>query len=141
MSYFAFDHDDGLSKFKRNRRRNNNPYHTPTNTGAGMGTTYRLDATTSVDETEDGNGSLTYSASSSQAGESTDSSLGDLGVLLEKEHQHHLTHDQRMKHGGANGGNFPRDKSSGTDSLGYSEDDDLVDEKMNHASWNNTISG
>lgn len=158
MSYFAFDQDDSLSKFKRNRRKKTNPYHTPSNTGAGIGTShsYRLNSTglglgdssssISIDDTEDASasGSLTYSASSSQAGESTDSSLADLGVLLEKEHQHHLTPQQRAKYSGGNSGRYlQREKSakSAVDSLGYSDDED-ADESVNlPSSWNHTISG
>lgn len=114
MSYFEFD--DGLSKFKKNRRKNKkSPYHTPTSTGAGIGTAYNIHnssqntSSTSMnsngcdDETNDGSVSFTYSASSSQAGESTDSSsIADVGVMLqlEKEHQHHIMqqqHAQRMR--------------------------------------------
>ena len=152
MSYFAFDQQDTdvLSKYRRGKSKN--PYNTPTSTGAGIGTAYRLDSTTSIDDnTEDGNGSLTYSASSSQAGESTDSSVGDLDILLEKENLKHLYQQKEksnfIKHGDGNPLYFQREKSarSAVDSLGYS-DDDTCDDSIDHfshqfKSWNQTISG
>lgn len=145
-SYFEFD--DGSSKFRRNRRKNkkSNPYHTPTSTGAGTGTAYQFSSTISVDDTEDGNGSLTYSASSSQAGESTDSSIIDTNgifLTLESEQKYHLMQQQkaqRLRHGNGGSSRSLRKENSAIDSLGYSDDDLDCDESINFSSWN-TISG
>lgn len=190
MSYYNFD--DGSSKFKQggnnnNRRRksnqnskSNNPYHSNTNNGGigirggggsssssnnnnnNIGTSYRFDKSISADDSE----SLTYSATSSQAGESTDSSVADLAALLqlEKEQQHHimnLQNAQRLRrgkssngnassnvnsilshvsNGGGNGTNFRREKS-GVDSLGYSDDDDFPEEHLQYSDAWKTISG
>ena len=146
MSHFDFNFDDGSNKIlSKNRRKNkkNNPHHIPTSTGAGIGTAYQFDSATSTDYTEDGSGSLTYSASSSQTGESTDSSIIDVGIMLqlEKENQYHLLQKKeamRFK----NGQQSLSRGNSAIDSLGYSDDDDN-DDSINISSWNNihTISG
>ena len=139
---YNFDEGNNKATFLgRNRRKNkkSNPYQTPMSTGAGVGTTYRLDPSTSMDNTEDGSVSLTYSVSSSQAGESTDSSIADLGVLLqmEAEQKHHLMQQQQAQRqrNSSLRRNFSREKSN-CDSLGYSDDD----ESVNYANWT-TITG
>lgn len=103
-----FNFDDGLSKVTNKRKSKSNPHHIPLSTGAGVGTGY-------PSEVSDAD-SMTYSASSSQAGESTDSSSFDYGGFqyLEKE-------QQRLRNNGMVG-NYNR-QNSGVDSLGYSDDD------------------
>lgn len=90
MSTFRFKENSNLSKNKM-RRKKNNPWSSSTSKG-GMGlgsttgSTYTFDSSTDASvstNTNDGEGSLTYSASSSQAGESTDSSVAELYLLVE----------------------------------------------------------
>jgi len=101
----------------------------PMSTGAGTGTAYQmgyqLNPTVSLDETTDGSNSLTYSASSSQAGESTDSSLENLNLLLQDQDIHFQIARERI-HDTEPTSNFNRGNSinTATDSLGYSDDDD-----------------
>ncbi len=166
MNGMEFNFDEGESKpnsrfLGGNRRRNkkSKSYQAQTSStgtggsgGVGGGrlsssSAYHLHSNPSMDNTEDGSVSLTYSVSSSQAGESTDSSIADLGALLqvgEGEQQYHMLQQkqaQRMRNGsghyGNHGRNLSREKSN-CDSLGYSDDDD--GDSVNYANWM-TISG
>jgi len=85
----------------------------------------------SIDTENNDVNSLTYSASSSQAGESTDSSIADFTYLLEQQ-QHMLQQQnaQRSKHHHihqrprSGSGQFARENS-----LGYSDDTDYDDDQ------------
>jgi hypothetical protein len=111
-----FNFDDGLSKVMSGKRKNkgrghsiySNQHHNNNQTG------YPLESDTE---------SLTYSASSSQAGESTDSSSFDYGGNASGNGIGN-SHGACGDGGGGNGGvsNYHR-QNSGVDSLGYSDDD------------------
>lgn len=110
-----FNFDDGLSKVMSGKRKNkgrghSNYSHHHHNNQTG----YPIESDAE---------SLTYSASSSQAGESTDSSSFDYGGIVTGHGNGNGT-----SHGGGGGGvsNYNR-QNSGVDSLGYSDDDNDYD--------------
>lgn len=98
--------DDTVLQRGRSGRKNRN----------GGSTAYNFGDSSIDTDNNDGN-SLTYSASSSQAGESTDSSIADITYFLEQQ-QHMLQQQnaQRLKH------HNQRKSFSRENSLGYSTD-------------------
>jgi hypothetical protein len=136
----AYTFGDDSANRGRNRRRRD-PYQSPTNaaTSTAASSQYTFGdgggspELSGAAEFTDGH-SLTYSASSSQAGESTDSSLADIEFLrlVEREQQYHISQKQTAQsfrrqdgstgNGSSSSAGFNRENSIAADSLGYSDD-------------------
>ena len=76
--------------------------HTSSSPSTATYTFENSSAVLSASEFHDGH-SLTYSASSSQAGESTDSSLADIERMVERDQQLQMITNQNERHGNGHG--------------------------------------
>lgn len=133
MAYTFADEPKPVSTRNTSRRRRE----------SGTGTTYTFDDSNALFQTaqefNDGN-SLTYSASSSQAGESTDSSVLDIEFLkmVEKDQLHHQQsfYTKQADRSGGQHQNFFRESSTPETYTGYSTDepdtDYSYDAQMHH---------
>jgi hypothetical protein len=132
MAYTFGESPRGTNRRKRDNSHNNNVNAIFSNSNS---------SSSENPEFNDGH-SLTYSASSSQAGESTDSSIADIEFLrmIDKDQHIHLLEkasSQSFRKVNVNvsgkGASFRREHSVADSSLGYSTDGDWPYEDVGHS--------